>query len=72
MEAAMKRDDPVAAIQAYKPIVEASQELPLQQDDEQALNALVGQVVDFAEKFGSYQDTARYGQDPDEHVKDGY
>jgi hypothetical protein len=68
----MNRDDPVGAIQAAKSIVEISQDLPLQADDEQALYALVGQVVDFAEKFGSYQDTARYGQDADEHVKDGY
>ena len=56
LNATMKRSDPVAAIQACKSIVEASQELPLQEQDEKALSVLVGQVLDFAGKVETYRD----------------
>ena len=53
MESAMRRNDPAGALLAATSIVKASEELPLQEDDEKALNHLIASVLAFAEKMGT-------------------
>ena len=63
LDKAKKRGDAAEAILAVKSIVEASEELPLQEDDERALDHLVDSVVAFANGVGGYHDPSEYGQD---------